>query len=120
MREYKAEVFRLQKELKDHKEQALTVKGHFADWNRKLQEKLTEFRNEKKAWMAEAAQMRAADKEARVRLFKHDLAPRTSSGYLAGHVCSANQTAGRSQTSGIPTRNEDERVQAQDRPTARL
>ncbi|KAH9952233.1 hypothetical protein B0H21DRAFT_716276 [Amylocystis lapponica] len=65
MREYKAEVFRLQKELQDHKDQTSTVKGHFADWNKKLQDKLTEFRNEKKSWIAEAAAMRAADKEAK-------------------------------------------------------
>ncbi|KAL6300529.1 Hamartin protein-domain-containing protein [Sparassis latifolia] len=65
LREYKSEVYRLQRELKEHKEQASSVKNQYADWNRKLQDKVMEFRNEKKSWMSEAAAMRAADREAK-------------------------------------------------------
>lgn len=67
LREYKAEVFRLQKEVKEQKEQALKVKNQYADWNRKLQDKIKEFRNDKVSWQTEAAAMRAAHKETQVR-----------------------------------------------------
>lgn len=56
----------MQRELKEHKEQASKIKTEYAAYNKGLQDKLVEFRNEKKAWMAEAAAMRAADKEAKV------------------------------------------------------
>lgn len=57
----------MQRELKEHKEQASKIKNEYVDYNRKLQDKLAELRNEKKTWMVEAAAMRAADKEAKVR-----------------------------------------------------
>ncbi|EKM55596.1 uncharacterized protein PHACADRAFT_121237 [Phanerochaete carnosa HHB-10118-sp] len=63
LREYKAEVYRLQKEVKEQKEQALKVKNQYADWNRKLQDRIKEFRNEKSSWQTEASAMRAAHKE---------------------------------------------------------
>lgn len=66
LREYKAEVFRLQKEVKEQKEQALKVKNQYADWNKKLQDKIKEFRNEKNSWQTEAAAMRSAHKETQV------------------------------------------------------
>ncbi|CCM02390.1 uncharacterized protein FIBRA_04488 [Fibroporia radiculosa] len=65
LREYKAEVFRFQRELKEHKEHATTMKHQYMDWNQKMQDKLMEFRTEKKSWMAEAAALRAADQEAK-------------------------------------------------------
>ena len=66
MRELKAEVYRLQKSLKDHKEQASNMKNQYADWNQKLQDKLRDLKTEKTSWSAEAAAMRAADQEAKV------------------------------------------------------
>ena len=66
LREYKSEVYRLQKDLKEQKEQGLSVKNQYADWNKKLQDKIRDFRNEKTAWLSEAAALRAADKEAKV------------------------------------------------------
>ncbi|KAK7693387.1 hypothetical protein QCA50_002955 [Cerrena zonata] len=63
MRELKAEVHRLQKELKDHKDQTAKMKNQYLDFNQKLQEKVRELRAEKTSWAAEAAAMRAADKE---------------------------------------------------------
>ncbi|GJE86936.1 hypothetical protein PsYK624_030190 [Phanerochaete sordida] len=65
LREYKAEVYRLQKEVREQKEQALKVKNQYADWNRKLQDKIKEFRNEKSSWQTEASAMRAEHKETR-------------------------------------------------------
>ncbi|KAH9842596.1 Hamartin protein-domain-containing protein [Rhodofomes roseus] len=65
LREYKAEVERLQRELKQHKEQSNTVKNQLLDYNKKTQEKLKDFRIEKVNWEKEAAAMRGADKEAK-------------------------------------------------------
>ncbi|TFY63751.1 hypothetical protein EVJ58_g3060 [Rhodofomes roseus] len=55
LREYKAEVERLQRELKQHKEQSNTVKNQLLDYNKKTQEKLKDFRIEKVNWEKEAA-----------------------------------------------------------------
>lgn len=71
MRGFKAEVQRLQKELKDHKDQTLTMKNQYLDYNQKLQDKLRELRAEKSSWQAEATAMRAADKESKVRLLHY-------------------------------------------------
>lgn len=68
MRELRAEVYRLQKSLEDHKGQASNMKNQYADWNKKLQDKLRDLRTEKNSWSAEAIAMRAADKEAKVRI----------------------------------------------------
>jgi len=65
LREYKTEVMRLQRALKQHKEQSNAVKNQLQDHSKKAQERLREFRSEKKGWMEEAAAMRAADKEAK-------------------------------------------------------
>ncbi|KAJ3531685.1 hypothetical protein NM688_g7540 [Phlebia brevispora] len=65
LREYKSEVYRLQKDLKEQKEQALSVKNQYADWNKKLQDKIRDFRTERSNWLSEAAAIRAADKEAK-------------------------------------------------------
>lgn len=67
LRKYKAEVLGLERELKEHKEQASSAKNKYADWNTELQSKLREFREEKKSWITEAAALRSAEKEAQAR-----------------------------------------------------
>lgn len=57
----------MQRKLTEHKEQSNTVKSQLQDYSKKAQEKLGEFRKEKKEWMVDEAKMRAADKEAKVR-----------------------------------------------------
>jgi hypothetical protein len=66
LREYKGEIYRLQKGLKEHKEQALAVRNEYANWNKKLQDKIKDFRQEKSSWQTEATEMRAAHKELQV------------------------------------------------------
>ncbi|KAI0818775.1 hypothetical protein BC629DRAFT_1579276 [Irpex lacteus] len=63
LRGYKTEIHRLQKDLKDHKEQALATRNEYANWNQKLQDKIKDFRHEKSSWQTEATEMRAAHKE---------------------------------------------------------
>ncbi|KAH7889452.1 hypothetical protein F5I97DRAFT_1844460 [Phlebopus sp. FC_14] len=65
LRQYKAQVQSLERELRDHKEQSSSAKNKYADWNMELQKKLREFREEKKGWVTEAASLRTAEKEAR-------------------------------------------------------
>jgi chromosome segregation ATPase len=67
LRKYKAQVVGLERELKDHKEQASSAKNKYADWDTELQSKLREFREEKKSWITEAATLRSAEKEAQAR-----------------------------------------------------
>lgn len=43
------------------------MKNQYADWNKKLQNKIKDFRDEKSSWQSEAASMRAAHKETQVR-----------------------------------------------------
>lgn len=64
LRHYRAEVQRLDRQLRDHREQSSSAKNKYADWNTELQSKLKEFREEKKAWVFEAASLRTAKKEA--------------------------------------------------------
>jgi hypothetical protein len=56
----------LERELREHKEQASSAKNKYADWNIELQKKLRSFREEKKSWISEAATLRTAEKEAQV------------------------------------------------------
>jgi uncharacterized coiled-coil DUF342 family protein len=65
LRHYRAEVQRLDRQLRDHREQSSSAKNKYADWNTELQNKLKEFREEKKAWVSEAASLRTAEKEAK-------------------------------------------------------
>ncbi|KAI0725152.1 hypothetical protein C8Q72DRAFT_786064 [Fomitopsis betulina] len=65
LREYRVEVSRLQRKLKEHKEQSNTVRSQLQDYCKKAQEKLGDFRKEKKEWVVDEANMRAADKEAK-------------------------------------------------------
>lgn len=65
LRKYRAQVTSLEKELRDHKEQASTAKNKYADWNAELQQKLKELREEKKNWVLEAAALRTGEKDAR-------------------------------------------------------
>ena len=73
LREYKGEIYRLQKDLKDHKEQALATRNEYANWNKKLQDKIKDFRAEKSSWQTEATEMRAAHKELKVRFTDMDV-----------------------------------------------
>lgn len=63
MREYKADVARLQKELKTHKEQASSAKNKYVDWNAELQQKLREFREQRRTWTHEISKLRAENTE---------------------------------------------------------
>jgi hypothetical protein len=56
----------LERELREHKEQASSAKSKYADWNTELQNKLREFRGAKKLWITESAALRSAEKEAQV------------------------------------------------------
>ena len=69
LRKYRQQVIDLEKELSEHKEQASSAKTKYADWNRELQKKLKDFREEKKTWISQAASLRKAEKEAQVRRF---------------------------------------------------
>ncbi|KAG1754550.1 hypothetical protein EDB19DRAFT_1892526 [Suillus lakei] len=64
LRHYRAEVQRLDRQLREHREQSSSAKNKYADWNTELQNKLKEFREEKKAWVSEAASLRTAEKDA--------------------------------------------------------
>ncbi|KAG0705958.1 hypothetical protein DFH29DRAFT_235684 [Suillus ampliporus] len=64
LRHYRAEVQRLDRQLREHREQSSSAKNKYADWNTELQNKLKEFREEKKGWVSEAASLRTAEKEA--------------------------------------------------------
>lgn len=66
LRKYRAQVVRLEAELKEHKAQASSAKNKYADWNTELQSKLRELREEKKAWISEAAALRTAENQAKV------------------------------------------------------
>jgi len=66
LRQYRAEVQRLDRQLREHREQSSSAKNKYADWNTELQNKLKEFREEKKAWVSEAASLRTAEKDAQV------------------------------------------------------
>ncbi|KIM62085.1 hypothetical protein SCLCIDRAFT_120575 [Scleroderma citrinum Foug A] len=65
LRQYKAQVHSLEREIHEHKEQSSSAKNKYADWNNELQKRLREFREEKKRWVTETAAMRTAEKEAR-------------------------------------------------------
>ena len=66
LREYKSEVARLQKELKDHKEQAFSMKNKYAQWNAELQAKLRDFREQKRNWTIDIAALQASDAQHKV------------------------------------------------------
>ncbi|KAH0584353.1 hypothetical protein H2248_009893 [Termitomyces sp. 'cryptogamus'] len=63
LRNYRARVVALEKELYEHKQQASSAKNKYAEWNNELQKKLKELRDEKKAWVNEEAKLRKAEKE---------------------------------------------------------
>ncbi|KAH7914969.1 hypothetical protein BJ138DRAFT_242278 [Hygrophoropsis aurantiaca] len=65
LRQYKAQVQSLDRELREHKEQSSSAKNKYADWNTELQKKLREFREEKKSWISEATTLRNAEKESK-------------------------------------------------------
>jgi hypothetical protein len=61
----------LQKELKDHKEQAFSMKTKYAQWNAELQAKLRDFREQKRNWTIEIAGLQASDTQHKVRSETH-------------------------------------------------
>ncbi|KAI6150545.1 hypothetical protein BKA82DRAFT_122189 [Pisolithus tinctorius] len=63
LRQYKAQVQSLEREIREHKEQSSSAKNKYADWNNELQKKLREFREEKRRWISEEAALRTANKE---------------------------------------------------------
>ncbi|VDB94821.1 unnamed protein product [Peniophora sp. CBMAI 1063] len=65
LREYKARATRLERLLKDEKEQSERTKSKYADWNNGLQTKLHTLREGKKAWKMETAALRQAEKDLR-------------------------------------------------------
>ena len=66
LRKYRAQVFSLEGELREHKQQASTAKNKYADWNTELQQKMKELREEKKQWLLEAGTLRTSQKETQV------------------------------------------------------
>ncbi|KAJ7136538.1 pyrroline-5-carboxylate reductase dimerization-domain-containing protein [Mycena crocata] len=65
LRKYRSQVATLEAELRTLKESASSTKERYADWNTELQKKLQDVRDQKKAWINEAAALRTADKEAK-------------------------------------------------------
>lgn len=63
LRQYKAQVQSLEREIREHKEQSSSAKHKYADWNNELQKKLRELREEKKRWVSEEAVLRTTNKE---------------------------------------------------------
>ncbi|KAI6109578.1 Hamartin protein-domain-containing protein [Pisolithus sp. B1] len=63
LRQYKAQVQSLEREIREHKEQSSSAKTKYADWNNELQKKLRELREEKKRWVSEEAALRTTNKE---------------------------------------------------------
>jgi biopolymer transport protein ExbB/TolQ len=68
LRKYRSQVVKLERELKEHKEQASSVKGKFAEYNNELHKNLQLLREEKKNWITEAAALRTKEKEAQACL----------------------------------------------------
>ena len=63
----------MQKELKDHKEQAFSMKNKYAQWNAELQAKLRDFREQKRNWAIDAAALQASDAQHKVSPGTHRL-----------------------------------------------
>ncbi|KAK7054977.1 hypothetical protein VNI00_003440 [Paramarasmius palmivorus] len=63
LRNYRAQVVRLESELKEHKEQSHSAKTKYLDWNTELQSKLKELREEKRVWLRDAASLRSGYNE---------------------------------------------------------
>ena len=61
----------MQKELKDHKEQAFSMKTKYAQWNAELQAKLRDFREQKRNWTIDIAALQGSDAQHKVRSETH-------------------------------------------------
>lgn len=66
LRQYRKRAVELERELKEHKEQASSAKGKYAEYNNELHKKLQSLREEKKSWITEAATLRTKEEEAQV------------------------------------------------------
>ncbi|KAJ7219154.1 hypothetical protein GGX14DRAFT_590318 [Mycena pura] len=65
LRKYRTQVAALEAELQNNKANASSTKERFADWNTELQNKLSDFREQKKKWTKEETILRTADKQAK-------------------------------------------------------
>ncbi|KAI0310892.1 hypothetical protein OF83DRAFT_1226103 [Amylostereum chailletii] len=65
LREYKAQVTRLQKQLRAHKDQTNLAQSKHGDWNAELQTKLHNLREQKRCWETETAALRQAEQDLR-------------------------------------------------------
>ena len=88
------------------------MKNQYADWNKKLQDKIRDFRNEKTAWLSEAAALRAADKEAKVGPSRCGRCCSFDRGRL-GHVRGTEETAFGRDKGRVRAANEGEGEQTQ-------
>ncbi|KAI5124581.1 hypothetical protein M0805_003100 [Coniferiporia weirii] len=68
LREYRSQLSELQKELRSHQDQALQMKKKHVEWNEELSSKLSELREQKKTWMAEANTLRSANIDLKAHL----------------------------------------------------
>jgi hypothetical protein len=66
LRNFRAQVVELERELKENKEQSSSAKSKYSDWNTELVQKLRDLREEKKSWTTEAAALRSTEKEVQV------------------------------------------------------
>jgi DNA anti-recombination protein RmuC len=66
LREYKAQLLQLQKQLKQHQDQAIDMKQKHTEWSTQLQSKLSSLREEKKTWMAQATALNSANLDLKV------------------------------------------------------
>ncbi|KAE9400738.1 hypothetical protein BT96DRAFT_956733 [Gymnopus androsaceus JB14] len=73
LRNYRTQVVRLEQELREHKELASSARQKHTDWSSELQTKLREFREEKKAWISEAASLRTTHKQVEATLLAEAL-----------------------------------------------
>lgn len=56
----------MQKLMKQHQGQAVGIKQKYAEWNAQLQNRLNDLREQRKAWLAEAAVLKDANIELKV------------------------------------------------------
>ncbi|KAI0038874.1 hypothetical protein FA95DRAFT_1684484 [Auriscalpium vulgare] len=68
LREYKAQVAKLNHQLKTQMEQAAKLKQQYSDWLSELHGKMNTMRTQKQSWTAETAALRLAEKESKAQL----------------------------------------------------
>ncbi|KDQ60747.1 hypothetical protein JAAARDRAFT_151426 [Jaapia argillacea MUCL 33604] len=68
LREYRMQVTRLQKDLKEYKSQTSASKAKYVIYHNELQAKIREFREQKQTWSLEATTIRNENKEVKAKL----------------------------------------------------